>query len=61
MFINGDLFKDAPNGKMPSSIVPALKKVLQALVVLIGVGLNMQYNLVYCREEEFYSKPFFYK
>jgi len=60
-FVDGSLFKDAPNGKMPSPYVPAFKKIIATLAVTIGVFLNMKYPLTYARTEEFFDHSFLYK
>jgi hypothetical protein len=58
-FIDGSLFKDAPNSAMPSAVFASLYKFAQTLVVLVGVFLQMQYPLIYCRTSEFVEQtPF---
>jgi len=58
-FIDGSLFKSAPGGVMPSSIIPAFSKLGQTLLVGIGVGLQMMYPLSYVREDSFVTNTSF--
>jgi len=60
-YTDGTLFKDTPNGKMPSPYGAAIKKFIAVLGVSIGVVLNMKYSLLYCRTPEFLQQSFLYK
>lgn len=55
-FIDGSLYKDAPNGKMPNPIVPFIKNTLLLVIVIApGLWVNMNYPLTWARNPIFYT------
>eukprot|EP01114_Cavostelium_apophysatum_P011080 TRINITY_DN2525_c0_g1_i1.p1 TRINITY_DN2525_c0_g1~~TRINITY_DN2525_c0_g1_i1.p1 ORF type:complete len:471 (+),score=106.65 TRINITY_DN2525_c0_g1_i1:139-1551(+) len=66
-FVDGSLYKDTPNKKMPNPLVPFLKNTAWVLFIAVGVVLNMTYNLTWCRNDGFYydqygkETTFFYR
>jgi len=60
-FVNGTLFKDTPNKRMPSPWKALFLNTVSVLIVAVGVVVNMKYSLYYCRTDEFYEHGFLYR